>query len=151
MANAYGSPWTLPVLRIGMGIFLVAWGVDKWAATEASVGIFAHFYGVAAGQAVVRTLGTAEVVLGIALAAGLFRVFTAWAQLLVNAVSTIASWRQILDPWGVLGLTDGGAHLFLASIAITAASIAIVLNARDGTFTLDRRLGRAHRGAEPAS
>lgn len=150
MANADRSHWTLPILRIGMGIFLVAWGIDKWVASEGSIGIFAHFYGVDAGQAVIRLLGAAEVLLGVALGAGLFRVFTAWTQLVVNAVSTLASWRQILDPWGLLDLTDGGAHLFLASIVITAASIAIVLNARDATFTLDRRLGRRDRGAEVA-
>jgi hypothetical protein len=106
---------------------------------------------VDAGQAFVRALGAGEILLGIALGAGLFRVFTAWTQLAVNAVSTLASWRQILDPWGALGLTDGGAHLFLASIVITAASIAIVLNARDATFTLDRRLGRTGPVAEPPS
>lgn len=68
-------------------------------------------------------------------------------------MSTVARWKQILDPWGILGLTDGGAHLFLASIVITAASIVLVLNARDATLTLDRRLGRVdseRTRAEPA-
>ncbi|MDT8342778.1 MAG: hypothetical protein RQ751_14805, partial [Longimicrobiales bacterium] len=87
--------------------------------------------------------GVAEILLGLALAAGLFRVPVAWIALLVNAVSTGASWRQILDPWGWLGLTDGGTHLFLASIVVMAANVAIVLNAREDFFTLDRRLGRS--------
>lgn len=132
------SRWTMPILRIGMGLFLVDWGLDKWFATEGSIGIFSRFYGVETGALVVRMFGAAEVLLGILLAVGLFRVATAWIQLIVNAVSTLASWRQILDPWGVLGLTDGGAHLFLASIVITAASIVLVLNARDDRYTLDR-------------
>lgn len=136
------SRWTMLLLRAGMGIFLAAWGVDKLLATEGSVGIFSHFYGVDVGAVAIRTFGVAEILLGIALAAGLFRVATAWTQLFVNGVSTVASWKQILDPWGVFGLTDGGAHLFLASIVITAASIVLVLNARDARFTLDRRLGR---------
>jgi hypothetical protein len=34
-------------------------------------------------------------------------------------------------------------HLFLASIVIVAASVVLVLNARDDTATLDRRLGIA--------
>lgn len=134
------SRWTMPILRIGMGIFLVDWGLDKWFATEGSVGIFSNFYGVDVGAVLVRTFGAAEVLLGLALAVGLFRVATAWIQLIVNGISTLASWRQILDPWGVLGLTDGGTHLFLASIVITAASIVLVLNARDDRFTLDRAL-----------
>lgn len=136
------SRWTMPVLRIGMGLFLAAWGVDKLVATEGSIGIFSNFYGMDLGAAALQAFGIAEVLLGVALAVGLFRVATAWVQLVVNGISTIASWKQILDPWGLFGLTDGGTHLFLASIVITAASIVLVLNARDGTFTLDRRLGR---------
>lgn len=139
------SRWTMPVLRIGMGLFLIAWGLDKWFATEGSIGIFSHFYGVGAGAALVRGLGAAEVLLGVLLAAGLLRVAMAWIQLVVNGVSTVASWRQILDPWGQLGLTEGGTHLFLASIVITAASIVLVLNARDDRMTLDR----AWRGGRP--
>lgn len=132
------SRWTMPLLRIGMGIFLVMWGLDKWFATEGSIGIFSHFYGVETGVLLVRTFGAAEVLLGVLLAAGLFRIAMAWIQLAVNGVSTVASWRQILDPWGQLGLTEGGTHLFLASIVITAASIVLVLNARDDRMTLDR-------------
>lgn len=43
------SRWTMPVLRVGMGLFLVMWGVDKLAATEGSVGIFSTFYGLDVG------------------------------------------------------------------------------------------------------
>lgn len=132
------SRWTMPVLRVGMGVFLAAWGVDKLAATTASVGIFSHFYGVDAGAVLVQAAGVAEIGLGVLLAVGLFRVPVAWIALVVNAVSTLASWRQILDPWGWLGLTDGGTHLFLASIVVMAANVVLVLNARDDVWTLDR-------------
>lgn len=149
MTTAYSlSRWTMPALRAGMGLFLAAWGLDKLLATEGSIGIFSNFYGMDLGAMAIQAFGVAEILLGIFLAVGLFRVSTAWIQLLVNGVSTVASWRQILDPWGALGLTDGGTHLFLASIVITAASIVLVLNARDPRLTLDRRLGRT---AAPAS
>lgn len=136
------SRWTLPVLRAGMGLFLALWGVDKLAATEGSVGIFSSFYGLDAGAALVQAAGVAEILLGLFLAVGLFRVSTAWIALGVNAVSTLASWRQILDPWGWLGLTDGGTHLFLASIVVMAANVALVLEAREEAWTLDAALGR---------
>lgn len=140
------SRWTLPVLRVGMGLFLALWGVDKLAATEGSVGIFSHFYGLDVGALVVQSAGAAEILLGLLLAVGLFRVPVAWIALAVNAVSTLASWRQILDPWGWLGLTDGGTHLFLASIVVMAANVVLVLEARDDTWTLDAALGRSRDG-----
>lgn len=130
MTRALVSSWSIPILRIGMGLFLILWGVDKWVASNDSVGIFSYFYGLDVGVAMVRAAGAAEIVLGIALAAGLFPPVTAWIQLLVNAASTLASWRQILDPWGTFGLTEGGAHLFLASIVVMGVSIVLVLEAR---------------------
>lgn len=148
MTNCGHSRWTMPILRMGMGTFLAAWGVDKILATDSSVGIFSHFYGMDVGAVAVQAFGAAEILLGLALAVGLFRVAAAWVQLLVNAVTTVASWRQILDPWGVFGWTEGGTHLFLASIVITAASIVLVLNARDATATLDARLHPSTRAGE---
>lgn len=139
------SRWTVPVLRIGMGLFLVTWGIDKLAATEGSVGIFSHFYGLDVGAAVVQAAGVAEILLGLLLAVGLFRIPVAWVALVVNAVSTGASWRQILDPWGWMGLTEGGTHLFLASIVVMAANVVIVLEARDETLTLDALRGTSRR------
>ena len=122
--------WTLPILRIAMGIFLIAWGLDKWFATQGSLQIFSVFYGVEVSGLVVRVAGTLEVLLGLTLVVGILPVVTAWAQLIVNTISTVGSWKQILDPWGRLGLTEGGAHLFLASIPVMAVSIVLVMNAR---------------------
>lgn len=134
------SRWTMPLLRVGMGLFLALWGVDKLAATEGSIGIFSSFYGLDVGALVVQAAGVAEILLGVLLAVGLFRVPAAWIALAVNTVSTLGSWRQILDPWGWLGLTDGGTHLFLASIVIMAANVVLVLNAELETGTLDAKL-----------
>lgn len=140
------SRWTMPVLRVGMGVFLVAWGVDKIAATQGSLGIFSTFYGLDVGALLVQAAGVGEILLGVLLAVGLFRVPVAWIALAVNGVSTLASWRQILDPWGWLGLTDGGTHLFLASIVVMAANVVIVLNARDETWTVDAIRARSGSG-----
>jgi len=131
------SRWTMPILRVGVGLFLALWGVDKLVATEGSIAIFDTFYGLDVGGQLVRAVGAAEILLGVLLAVGLFRVPVAWIALAVNAVSTLGSWRQLVDPWGLLGLTDGGAHLFLASIVVLAANVVIVLNARLDDWTLD--------------
>lgn len=143
------SRWTMPVLRIGMGLFLLTWGLDKVLAVEGSQRIFERFYRIEAGPSLIQMAGVAEVVLAVLLAVGLLRRPVAWVVLSVNAVSTFASWRQIIDPWGRLGLAPGGSHLFLASIVIMAVSVVLVLNARDDTFSLDARRarGKKHWGA----
>ncbi len=131
----------MPILRVGMGVFLTLWGVDKLVATEGSQRIFSGFYAIDSGPTLVQVAGAAEVLLGLALAFGLLRVATAWIALIANLVSTGASWKQIVDPWGVFGFTEGGTHLFLASIVIMAVSVVLVINAKDDTATLDRRFG----------
>lgn len=133
---------TMPILRIGMGLFLITWGVDKLAAVSGSQRIFAGFYHINSGPTLVHAAGVAEIVVALALAVGLFRRPVAWLVLGMNAVSTIASWRQILDPWGWFGLGPGGTHLFLTSIVIMATSIVLMLNADELTLTLDARLRR---------
>lgn len=34
------SRWTMPILRVGMGVFLALWGLDKLFAVEGSMRIF---------------------------------------------------------------------------------------------------------------
>ncbi len=123
------SKWTMPVLRVGMGLFLLAWGLDKLLAVQGSQRIFERFYKLSAAPSLVQVAGVAEIALALLLAAGVLRRPVAWAVLVLNAVSTLASWRQIIDPWGKLGIGPGGTHLFLASIVIMAVSVALVLDA----------------------
>ena len=67
------SRMTKPVLRIGMGLILLAWGVDKLAAVQGSQRIFAGFYHITAAPTLVQVAGAAEVLIAIALISGLFR------------------------------------------------------------------------------
>lgn len=137
------SRWTLPILRGGMGLFLVVWGIDKLASMPASQQIFSHFYGVSAGELLMRAAGFSEIVLGLLLVAGIFRRPVAWIVLLIHATSTIASWRMILDPWGLMGIGPGGTHLFLSSIVIVTVSVVLVLEASGDRLPADaaRRQG----------
>ena len=123
------SSRSLAILRISMALFLALWGVDKLVAAEGAVGIFSRFYGVNLGTIPAQLVGVAEIALATLLAFGVRPRPVAWVVLLVNLTSMAASWRQILDPWGLLGLGKGGTHLFLASIVITAVSVVLVLEA----------------------
>lgn len=128
------SPRSLQILRISMAVFVGLWGVDKLIAVEGAVGIFSRFYGVDIGPMLSCVLGVAEIALAALLAFGVRPRPVAWVVLLVNLASTAASWRQILDPWGVLGIGKGGSHLFLASIVLTAVSVVLVLEAGPATI-----------------
>lgn len=136
--TAMAHPLTNVLLRIGLGFFLLLWGVDKLVATEGAKGIFSNFYLMDIGVGPVQILGAAEILLGAAIMAGLFRTLSYGLGLAAHGVSTIASWKQLLDPWGLIW---GGpnAHLFLAAIPVLAAFIVLFLNRHDTYMTLDAR------------
>jgi hypothetical protein len=50
----------MPLLRVGMGLFLAAWGLDKLFAVEGSQRIFERFYQVDAGPSLIQLAGGAE-------------------------------------------------------------------------------------------
>lgn len=136
---AVAHPLTNVLLRWSLGFFLALWGVDKLVATEGAQNIFSHFYLVEIGPSIAQVLGVLEILLGAAILLGLFRTFSYGLGLLAHSVSTIASWKQLIDPWGLIW-GGGNSHLFLAAIPVLAGFIVLFLNRHDTYMTIDARL-----------
>ena len=134
----------LAILRVSLALFLLLWGVEKFVLPEATVRIWGTFYGLQIGRAIVPFIGLLEAALAIAIGLGLWRRVTYGLGTIVHGISVLSTWRQLVDPWGLL---FGGPanHLFLAGVPVLAGFIVIyLLRARD-TWTLDEWRGR--RGA----
>lgn len=133
--------WALAVLRVSLGIFLLLWGLEKFAIPSATVGIWGHFYGVGLAASLVPLVGALESALALAITVGLWRRASYSLGLLLHAVSVLSSWRQLLDPWG---LRSGGSpnHLFLAGVPVLAAFVALYLLRDRDAWTLDEWLRR---------
>ncbi len=128
--------WALAVLRVSLGVFLLAWGLEKFAIPAATEGIWAKFYGVGLAASLVPVVGALESALALAITVGLWRRASYGLGLLVHAVSAFSSWRQLLDPWG---LRSGGPpnHLFLAGVPVLAGFVVLYLLRSRDTWTLD--------------
>lgn len=135
-------PWRYGnlVLRISLGLFLFLWGLDKLVAPADTVKIFDHFYKMQLDASTTTIVGIAEMCLGLAIAVGFLRVFSYGLGLFLHLISTLSSWQQLLDPWGKIWNQGKNSHLFLASIPVLAAFIALFMNRSDEDFTLDRRM-----------
>ena len=131
--------WALAVLRVSLGVFLLLWGVEKFVIPEVTVQIWGGFYGVGLAAALVPLVGALESALALAITVGLWRRATYGLGLLLHAVSVAATWRQLLDPWG---LRSGGSpnHLFLAGVPVLAAFVALYLLRDRDAWTLDERV-----------
>src|SRR3546814_1235182 len=63
----------LLVLRITLGLFLLQWGVEKFAVPQNTVAIWGYFYGIDVPQALGYLFGAVEIALALCLFLGLFR------------------------------------------------------------------------------
>jgi uncharacterized membrane protein YphA (DoxX/SURF4 family) len=112
----------LLVLRITLGIFLLQWGAEKFTVPQNTVAIWGHFYGLNVSATLGYVFGAIEIAISACLFLGLFRTVAYGAAMALHAVSVIASWRQLLDPWG-----DPANHLFIAGVPVLGAFVALFL------------------------
>lgn len=85
----------LLLLRLGVAVVMAFWTADKFLNPDHAGTVFRHFYGFEGlGTQVFLLIGTAEALIALAFAAGLFKTFSYAAVLLMHTVSTLSSWRQ---------------------------------------------------------
>ena len=112
------------ILRLGLGVFLLLFGIDKLIVPETTVDVFAHFYGLVISHDMAYGAGVLESLLGLAFLVGLWKTLTYGLALLLHAVSTLATYQELLAPFGAN-------HMFLAALPVFAAFLALFLLRRD--------------------
>lgn len=113
-------PVALFILRLGLGVFLLLFGIDKIIVPGMTVDVFAHFYGLMISHDMASVAGVLEILLSLAFLAGVWKTLTYGLALLLHAVSTLATYQELLSPFGAN-------HLFLAALPVLAAFLALFL------------------------
>lgn len=133
-------PLSLLLIRLGAGLVMVMWTIDKVINPEHAGAVFSNFYGLdAQGPAILVGIGLAQGVVVAAFLAGAMRTLSYGAVLVMHALSTLASWRQYLDPFENL--------LFFAAWPMLAACTALfLLRHHDALLSVDARPGRGGKG-----
>lgn len=119
----------LATLRIGMFLFMAVWALEKFVRPEAYQSIFGSFYGFDAGHSLIYLIGAVQMAVLLLFVMGKFKTASYGLVMLMNVVTLLVSYRQILAPWE--GSTN---HLFVASIVVATASIALFLSRADDVF-----------------
>lgn len=123
--------YALLVLRIGLAIFFLQWGLEKFLVPESTIGIWQFFYGVAINKSASYVFGAFEIILALCILFGLFKTVAYAAAAIIHAITIVVAWRPLFDPWG-----DPVNHLFIAGVPVLAACIALFLARRHDTLTL---------------
>lgn len=120
-------------LRLGVFIVILMWTLDKFINPGHSAGVFENFYGLSGwGPTVFMILGALELVLLIGFVIGYMKTLTYGFILVIHAISTISTWKQLLNPY------DGNL-LFFAGIPMLAACWALFsLRDLDTRFTIGK-------------
>jgi len=125
---------SLLLIRVTFGLFLLVWGLDKLLNADHVAAVFSKFYGIgelAASAGMV--LGIAQVLLSLAIIAGLYKTVTCGAAVLIHGGSTIATAGHIFMP-----LAEGSNLLFMAGLPIMGAVLALFISRKHDTlFSLD--------------
>jgi uncharacterized membrane protein YphA (DoxX/SURF4 family) len=125
--------YALLALRVTLGLFLLQWGVEKFVVPQSATAIWGYFYGINLPQTAGYLFGLVEIAIALCLFLGAFRTVVYGAALVLHAVTVLVSWRQLIDPWGA----DVN-HLFIASVPVLGALLALFLLRRCDRGVLDR-------------
>jgi uncharacterized membrane protein YphA (DoxX/SURF4 family) len=128
----------LLILRLGLGVFLLLFGIDKLVAPHTAAAIFAHYYGLdVVPGALVSGAGLLEIALSLAILAGFWKTLSYGLGLALHAVSTLVTYRELLSPFGEN-------HMYLAAVPVLAGFVTLFLLRRDDMLLSwdARRAGR---------
>lgn len=128
---------SLLLLRIGVTIVMGFWTADKLLNPDHAGKVFKGFYGIeAVGENALALVAIVQGLIVLAFAVGAFKTISYGAILAMHSVSTLASWKQYLDPFDNL--------LFLAAWPMLAACMALFLmRDHDRLLALSGRTGAA--------
>jgi putative oxidoreductase len=110
----------LVALRAGVFIVMLMWTLDKFVNVTHAMRVFENFYGIGGlGPGTMAAIGAAQMLLILAFVVGYRKRISYGGVLVLHGISTLASYRQYLDPFNNL--------LFFAAWPMLAACFALYL------------------------
>ena len=108
------------LLRIGVFVVMLAWTLDKFIRPDHAASVFKKYFLISGmSNSISYTVGAVELLLIVGFVAGFHKRITYGAVLLLHAVSTLASYKQYVNPYEMNTL------LFFAAWPMLAACYAL--------------------------
>lgn len=132
----------LLLLRCSVGIYLTVWGVNKLLNANGAVRLSdTYYFGLISDGAVVSIVGILQIIVGLAVAIGIFRKFSYVIHAAFWVVSTAPIILYLLDPLA-LYLVDQGRLTWFPSTTLVISSFLIIVFKEFDTMSLDNKLGK---------
>ena len=128
------------LLRVGLGLFLLLWGCDKFVEPDTAVRIFRVFYKIPISADAAYVVGGIEAFISLLIIAGVWKSYTYAFGLALHTISTVASWKQLTTPF------SQAHHLFVAATPVLTGFIALyILRDSDTLWALDSLRGKENK------
>lgn len=136
----------LLLLRLGLGYFLLVWGVNKFLAPAQTVAIWGYFYDISIDAQLPLLLGAGEVAVALAIMLGLWRRLSYAAGFLIHGVTVVVISSELLAPFTIENGYPVNRNNAVAVTVLAAFAALYLLRGRD-RLSLDcwraTRAGRA--------
>ncbi|RNJ63767.1 MAG: hypothetical protein EDM03_05155 [Porphyrobacter sp. IPPAS B-1204] len=132
-------------MRIGTGLLLVWWGAVRLLKDGMGANLANKYYGgVAADSTLQLAFAGFEVALGLLVVLGLFRKYTLIAAAVILVGGALPIWRHLVDPLGMVlfAAPEDANLLFLPSLTVAGAALALIGLRGQDTLALDRVIGK---------
>ena len=128
------------VLRVGLGLFILIWGVAKFTQKDMWIQMFPMIYwGIAAGAAMLAVFGIVEILLAAMLILGWKVKIAASIGFLIQLLTTVAIIGRIFSPYGMVEGAPVQPNIILfAGVPILAAWLALALSGKAGAYAIEK-------------
>lgn len=128
------------VLRIGLGLFILVWGIAKFTQKDMWVQMFPMIYwGIAIGAGMLAVFGIIELLIGAMLILGWKVKVAAWAGFLIQLATTLAIIGRVISPYGIVDGDPVKPNIVLfATVPLLAAWLALALSGKAGACAIEK-------------
>lgn len=132
------------LVRLGFGVFILVWGLNKLINPTHTQAIFENFYYVSdLSSQLGMLLGILQVGVALLIISALYKTFAYGLGVAIHGTSTIATAPHLLLPFA-----DGSNLLFMAGLPVLLSAIGLfVARDADTLLSLDAHFGRCRIGA----
>ena len=124
---------SLLLLRLGIFIVFAMWTIDKFLNPEHAASVFERYYQITGlSTTLAYGVGAVQAILILAFVTGTFKTISYSIITLLHMVSTLSTYKQLMDPWSKPNL------LFYTSITMLCACVALwLLREHDNLLSVD--------------
>lgn len=139
-SDGWGEALGCLLLRLGLGYFLLVWGVTKFIVPAQTVAIWGYFYGIEIDALLPRLMGIGETAIAVAIILGLARPASYAIGFLIHGVTVVVIAESLFMPFVVKNGFPVNRNASVSLPALMGFAALFLLRARD-SWSVDAWFG----------